>query len=54
MTRTNYNNYDPKPKKITITGEDLRGENIFDEMWLSGDDKERDLSNLIEQNRLKG
>lgn len=54
MDRTNYSNHYAKSKKITLTGEDLRDENAFEEMWLLGDDKERDLSNLIEQNRLKG
>lgn len=47
-------NYKQKRVKIPLRGEDLRDENVYDEMWLFGDDKEGDLNNLIEQNRLKG
>ncbi|SHG58884.1 hypothetical protein SAMN02745221_00553 [Thermosyntropha lipolytica DSM 11003] len=54
MDSNNYPDYSLKPKKIVLSGEDLRDEYVFEEMWLWGDDKERDLVNLIEQNRLPG
>ncbi|MBO8159335.1 hypothetical protein [Thermosyntropha sp.] len=45
--------YRKKRVKIPLRGEDIRDENAYDEIWLFGDDKEGDIYNLIEQNRLK-
>ena len=39
--------------RIPLRLEDVLDENIYEEMWLDGDDKEADILYLIEQGRIR-
>lgn len=46
-------NYINGKVRIPLKLEDLRDDNVYEEMWLDGDNKEEDIQHLIEQNRIK-
>lgn len=45
-------NYISGKVKIPLKLEDLRDEQVYEEMWLDNDNKEEDIGQLIGQNRI--
>ncbi len=39
--------------RIPLQPEDVLDEDIYEDMWLDGDDKEADIMHLLEQNRFR-